>query len=434
MNCKKCGEPLESSWKRCPNCGAPTGAGKTIQHKKKAAYKNWWFWVIIVLLVIVTGLGAYIGILSKNGLKNEKKTESKKETGEVMDLSDYDLETLLDQPEDKAAEIGLKRSGENPEYIGLDGNIQVVYQEGNLVNIMIQGSENGTPSFHGIRTGMPKEEAVDKMKDAYPEIVDSGESIQFMNLDVKRNVVCQLSENNISSINISTLSDEEAGNYRQAKEDQMRAQYIFPDSNNRYLSEEEVRSVESDRLFTGRNEIFARHGYIFQDEGLQQHFNGMPWYSGTVTADQFDSEAVFNDFEKKNTELIRRVEDEISGGSASSEAFIGMTGVYISTNSLGGSASGYTGKIEIVHVGEDTITFSLGILEQPQYILTEEAQIINSNTAQIDLYGFVITFTWTDGENVYVTHQGELTGMDSGTITDITNNQGYVRPYEFNKW
>lgn len=316
MNCKKCGKPLESSWKRCPNCGASTGAGKTAQNKKKAVYKNWWFWVIIVLLIVVAGLGAYIGILSKNESKAEKKTGSKRGEGEVTDLSDYDMETLFGQPENNAAEIGLKKSGENPEYTGLDGNIQVVYQEGNLVNVLIQGNENGTPSFHGIRPGMPKEEVVDKMKDAYPEIVDSVESIQFMSLDVKRNVVCQLNENNVSSINISILSDEEVGNYRQAKEEQMRAQYIFPDSNGRYLSEEEVRSVEADRLFIGRNEIFARHGYTFQDEGLQQHFNSMPWYSGTVAAEQFNADAVFNDFEKKNVELIKRVEDEINGVAA----------------------------------------------------------------------------------------------------------------------
>lgn len=316
MDCKKCGGHLESSWKICPNCGAPTGVEKETQHKKKAVYKNWWFWVMIIFLIIVLGLVAYIGILSKKEAKTEKKVEPKEEEKEITDFSEYDMETLLGQPEHYAAEIGLKNSEENPAYTGLDGNVQVVYQEGTLVNIVIQSSEEGTPSFHGVRTGMSKEEAADRMKDAYPEVVDSGESIQFMNLDAKRNVFCKLNENNVTSIDFSLLSDEEIGNYRQAREEQMKAQYIFPDSNSRYLSEEEVRSVEADRLFIGRNELFARHGYIFQDEGLQQYFNGMPWYSGTVTAEQFNADAIFNDFEKKNTELIKRVEEEISGAAA----------------------------------------------------------------------------------------------------------------------
>ncbi len=316
MNCKKCGTPLESSWKICPNCGTTTGVQKSARHKKKSAYKNGWLWVVILLLIIVLGLAAYIGILSKKGTKDENKTEPKKDEKAVTDFSGIDMEILFGQSEDYAVEIGLENSEGNPTYIGLDGSVQAVYQEGNLINIVIQGSGEEMPSFHGVRTGMTKEEAVEKMKDVYPEIVDSGESIQFMNLDAKRNVVCGLNENNVASINISIMSDEEIGNYRQAKEEQMRAQYIFPDSNSRYLSEEEVRAVETDRLFIGRNELFARHGYIFQDEGLQQHFNSMPWYSGTVTAEQFNADAVFNDFEKKNAELIKRIEDEINGAAA----------------------------------------------------------------------------------------------------------------------
>ena len=429
MNCKKCGAPLDSSWKICPNCGTPTGVQKSARHKKKAVYKNGWFWVVILLLIIVLGLAAYIGILSQKGTKDKNKTEPKKEEKEAADFSSIDMEMLFGQPEDYAAEIGLENSEENPAYTGLDGSVQAVYQEGNLINIVIQGSGEEMPSFHGVRNGMPKEEAVEKMKDAYPEIVDSGESIQFMNLDAKRNVVCGLNENNVASINISILSDEEIGNYRQAKEDQLRAQYIFPDSNSRYLSEEEVRAVEADRLFIGRNEIFARHGYIFQDEGLQQHFNSMPWYSGTVTAEQFNADAVFNDFEKKNAELIKRIEDEVAGTNNVSGQFIGSTGVYICI-----TPGSFTGKIEILSIGDSSIQYSLGALEMPQAIVTEEALITGNNTAQANLYGYEITFTWSDAENMYVTSSGELTGMDSGTIMEITTGMGYRWSTEFNRW
>ena len=429
MNCKKCGAPLDSSWKICPNCGTPTGVQKSARHKKKAVYKNGWFWVVILLLIIVLGLAAYIGILSQKGAKDENKTEPKKEEKEAADFSSIDMEMLFGQPEDYAAEIGLENSEENPAYTGLDGSVQAVYQEGNLINIVIQGSGEEMPSFHGVRTGMAKEEAVEKMKDAYPEIVDSGESIQFMNLDAKRNVVCGLNENNVASINISILSDEEIGNYRQAKEEQLREQYIFPDSNSRYLSEEEVRGVEADRLFIGRNEIFARHGYIFQDEGLQQHFNSMPWYSGTVTAEQFNADAVFNDFEKKNAELIKRIEDEVAGTNNVSGQFIGSTGVYICI-----TPGSFTGKIEILSIGDSSIQYSLGALEMPQAIVTEEALITGNNTAQANLYGYEITFTWSDAENMYVTSSGELTGMDSGTIMEITTGMGYRWSTEFNRW
>lgn len=140
MNCKKCGTPLESSWKICPNCGTTTGVQKSARHKKKSAYKNGWLWVVILLLIIVLGLAAYIGILSKKGTKDENKTEPKKDEKAVTDFSGIDMEILFGQSEDYAVEIGLENSEGNPTYIGLDGSVQAVYQEGNLINIVIQGS------------------------------------------------------------------------------------------------------------------------------------------------------------------------------------------------------------------------------------------------------------------------------------------------------
>lgn len=90
-------------------------------------------------------------------------------------------------------------------------------------------------------------------------------------------------------------------------------EYIFPSSDSRFLSEEEVRNIETDKLRIARNEIFARHGYIFNDEELSQYFNGTSWYNGTVPAEQFDMDAVLNDFEKKNIELIEGIEIEVNG-------------------------------------------------------------------------------------------------------------------------
>lgn len=86
-------------------------------------------------------------------------------------------------------------------------------------------------------------------------------------------------------------------------------EYIFSDSNSRYLSEEEIRSVDANKLKIARNEIFARHGYIFNDEELKQYFNSTSWYQGTVQSDQFNMDWVLNNFEKKNLELISLVEN-----------------------------------------------------------------------------------------------------------------------------
>ena len=104
------------------------------------------------------------------------------------------------------------------------------------------------------------------------------------------------------------LTDADVEGYQTTKEE-----YIFPDSDTRYLSEDEVRQLDAGKLAIARNEIFARHGYIFKDENYKEYFESTSWYEGIIEADQFHSDSIFNDFEKKNVELIKQIEDEMNG-------------------------------------------------------------------------------------------------------------------------
>lgn len=47
-------------------------------------------------------------------------------------------------------------------------------------------------------------------------------------------------------------------------------EYIFADSDNKYLTEDEILRVDVKKLKIARNEIFARHGYIFKSEDLKK--------------------------------------------------------------------------------------------------------------------------------------------------------------------
>ncbi|MCI9547552.1 MAG: YARHG domain-containing protein [Lachnospiraceae bacterium] len=96
------------------------------------------------------------------------------------------------------------------------------------------------------------------------------------------------------------------------QEQDVNGEYIFPDSDKYYLSEDEVRNKSSEELLIGRNEIFARHEYIFETGELQEHFENTSWYYGAIPGDQFDMDAVFNEFEKKNVELIKNIENELN--------------------------------------------------------------------------------------------------------------------------
>lgn len=80
--------------------------------------------------------------------------------------------------------------------------------------------------------------------------------------------------------------------------------YILPESDSKYYSKSELSSLTSKQLAIARNEIYAKHGYIFaKNKEMKKYFEGKSWYKGTVKASNFD-ESVFNKYEKENLETI----------------------------------------------------------------------------------------------------------------------------------
>ena len=60
-----------------------------------------------------------------------------------------------------------------------------------------------------------------------------------------------------------------------------------------------------------RNEIYARRGYIFSSQELQDYFGSKNWYFGTIPGSSFSS-SVFNPYEMANVELLKRYEFSIA--------------------------------------------------------------------------------------------------------------------------
>jgi len=78
----------------------------------------------------------------------------------------------------------------------------------------------------------------------------------------------------------------------------------FPQSSDRRLSPEDVGQLSSYDLKIMRNEIFARHGYIFTKPELQSYFQGQSWY----TAQDADVTSFLTDIEEENIALIKQYE------------------------------------------------------------------------------------------------------------------------------
>lgn len=87
-------------------------------------------------------------------------------------------------------------------------------------------------------------------------------------------------------------------------------EFIFWDSDSRYLTEEEVMACSADDLARARNELYARRGRVYVGGKWEVYFSSKSWYRGTIPAEEFDENNIFNDFEKKNRDLIVRIERE----------------------------------------------------------------------------------------------------------------------------
>ena len=65
----------------------------------------------------------------------------------------------------------------------------------------------------------------------------------------------------------------------------------------------ELEGLTAEECKIARNEIYARHGRMFNDAELQEYFNSCSWYTGYISAEDFD-EDILSDIEKSNRDLI----------------------------------------------------------------------------------------------------------------------------------
>ena len=138
-------------------------------------------------------------------------------------------------------------------------------------------------------------------------------------------------------------------------------EYILPDSDKRVITTEELSKLTPEQVRLACNELYARHGRKFQDSGIQEYFNKMSWYRGTIEPDAFD-ESVFNSYEKQNKDIIVAYEkgigtsqqtSNVNTNGYSNQQLIDMARKYI--NSKGSNPQG----IEIESESGDMVTIWL---------------------------------------------------------------------------
>ena len=75
------------------------------------------------------------------------------------------------------------------------------------------------------------------------------------------------------------------------------------ETDKKYYTKEELESEPMLVIHLAKNEIYARHGYIFADKDLYNYFMGCIWYHPTCGSDNFD-DSIFNEYERANLEIL----------------------------------------------------------------------------------------------------------------------------------
>ena len=69
---------------------------------------------------------------------------------------------------------------------------------------------------------------------------------------------------------------------------------VFPDSSSRALSDAEVNGLSKAQLQDAINEIWARHGYIFETESIRKYYEQFSWYKPTISSAEWNQRGVEN--------------------------------------------------------------------------------------------------------------------------------------------
>ena len=100
-----------------------------------------------------------------------------------------------------------------------------------------------------------------------------------------------------------------------SSEDAFTGDYVFPMSDQVLLTEEDVAPIldDQEKLSIARNEIYARHGRMFDTEWLQEYFDSKPWYEGIYKAADFDQNVTLSDIETQNAAYLLDLYNERYG-------------------------------------------------------------------------------------------------------------------------
>ena len=97
---------------------------------------------------------------------------------------------------------------------------------------------------------------------------------------------------------------EQLNNVKRSEDYTNTGSISYSDASQRLITPGELRNMSKYQLKIMRNEIFARHGYIFKTDDMRNYFSTKDWYIPRY----YNVDNRLSSIEKKNIELIKNFE------------------------------------------------------------------------------------------------------------------------------
>lgn len=330
--------------------------------EKKSGVRAWMIIVPVVSFLILIGALIYLGLVMFNDSTNLfGKSDSGEQISEDVNDDEEEVESGKEDPDtvgekDSQDADSESSQNENDESNQNSENDDVTAEEqGAAVDTSTEGggideitgdSEESEETETGTGTGLAKKvgqnspDTADEKQAKYTEaellelaeiyyIVEDGGSassagrivdIDSVDGDIYTIHIYEIVDNHTATyawyyIDITTgkgtdfeenkvdFTHLEGVNLQELKNDE----FIFPDSDSRRLSETELWDLTAEECKIARNEIYARHGYIFSTEDMKTYFESKSWYVGIYTNAEFNDKW-FNEYENYNKDMILKYE------------------------------------------------------------------------------------------------------------------------------
>lgn len=317
--CQQCGAKIDENDVHCPNCGAfqgeryvemPDDPADAPVYKKKGGSIPLIIGIILISLLIVGGAGylvySQVFAPSKEASQDLEELDEKEE--KTVDADEVDLnEVDINATENSYCTLAgnVKKASNGSEMLSWGDGLTVYALDSDGNKVLVEDVSSVYVDDAKLQTGLLAALAAnEKVK------IGGDLSVHGDKLYLEANKV--MNEDGVELVlekgKTETITEEKEAVEETAGD---AGGYVLPQSSSRLLTDADVAGLSLQQINYAKNEIYARHGRLFDSRELQNYFNSQSWYSGTIAPANF-SESLLSDVEKKNVTFLKNLEFSIS--------------------------------------------------------------------------------------------------------------------------